>query len=58
MISDRMFKVDAQRAAELQAAHSEAPVWFYYFTYRGEYSLSDLMTGTSNNYGTVLYQKY
>ncbi|XP_059483675.1 venom carboxylesterase-6-like isoform X2 [Neocloeon triangulifer] len=51
MISDRLFLVDAQKAAEVQAASSKAPVWFYYFTFRGEHSLSDLMTGTKNDYG-------
>lgn len=51
MVSDRMFIVDAQRAAELQALTSKAPVWFYKFNFRGEHSLSDLMTGTKTDYG-------
>jgi hypothetical protein len=46
-----MFIVDAQRAAELQALTSKAPVWFYKFSFRGKHSLSDLMTGTKIDYG-------
>ncbi|XP_065346021.1 venom carboxylesterase-6-like [Cloeon dipterum] len=50
MISDRLFKLDAQIAAEVHATRTPN-VWFYHFTHRGKHSLSDLMSGTSNDYG-------
>ncbi|KAF4518568.1 hypothetical protein B566_EDAN015379 [Ephemera danica] len=55
MISERMFLVDAQRAAELQSRH--AAVWFYHFRYRGRQSLSDLLTGTTHNYEEALVER-
>ncbi|EFN71637.1 Esterase FE4 [Camponotus floridanus] len=51
MASDRFFVVDSQKAARMQAKVNQNPVWYYYFTYRGNQSLSDSMSGTTNNYG-------
>ncbi|XP_065346396.1 venom carboxylesterase-6-like [Cloeon dipterum] len=50
MVSDRLYLVDAQKAAEMQSQF--APIYFYRLTRRPSKSLSDLMTGTTNNYGT------
>ncbi|XP_059482440.1 carboxylic ester hydrolase-like [Neocloeon triangulifer] len=50
MASDRLFLVDAQQAAEIQGQFG--PTFFYKVTRRPSTSLSDLMSGTNNNYGT------
>ncbi|KAF4524672.1 hypothetical protein B566_EDAN009516 [Ephemera danica] len=49
MVSDRLFVVDAQRAAELQASFS--PVYFYKFNFRGGHSLTDIMTDSKKDFG-------
>lgn len=51
MSSDRFFVVDGEKAARMQAKVNQNPVWFYYFTYRGAQSLSDVLSGTTENYG-------
>ncbi|KAJ8664613.1 hypothetical protein QAD02_006275 [Eretmocerus hayati] len=51
MLSDRLFVVDAERAARLQAMANKSPTWFYYYSYRGDSSLSDLYSGTNENFG-------
>lgn len=53
--SDRFFVVDSEKAARMQAKANQQPVWYYYYTYRGAESLSDAMSGTTNNYG-MLFQ--
>jgi len=50
MASDRLFVLDAQKAAEIQGQF--APVYFYKMSRRPSKSYSDLMSGTTNNYGT------
>ena len=53
MYSDRLFVVDAQRAAELQARHS--PVYFYQFDfYDGGPSLQHIMSNTDTFFGGFL----
>lgn len=51
MASDRFFVVDSEKAARMQAKVNQNPVWYYYFTYRGKQSLSDSVSGTTENYG-------
>ncbi|XP_011494688.1 PREDICTED: venom carboxylesterase-6-like [Ceratosolen solmsi marchali] len=51
MVGDRLFVIDAEKAARMQAKVNKSPVWFYYFTYRSAESLSDLYSGTTQNFG-------
>ncbi|GAB1859693.1 Carboxylic ester hydrolase [Camponotus japonicus] len=51
MASDRFFYVDSEKAALMQAKVNQNPVWYSYFSYRGNQSLSEYMSGTTNNYG-------
>ncbi|KAK9297785.1 hypothetical protein QLX08_008630 [Tetragonisca angustula] len=48
---DRFFVVDSEKAARMQAKVNKQPVWYYYYTYRSANSLSDSLSGTTNNYG-------
>jgi len=49
MTSDRLYVVDAQNAAKVQAEF--ANVYFYKISFRSQNSFSDILTGTTNNYG-------
>ncbi|KAG6796126.1 juvenile hormone esterase precursor [Apis mellifera caucasica] len=49
--SDRFFITDGEKAARMQAKVNRQPVWFYYYTYKGAHSISEIMSGTSNKYG-------
>ncbi|GAB1859690.1 Carboxylic ester hydrolase [Camponotus japonicus] len=51
MAGDRFFVVDSEKAARMQAKVNQNPVWYYYFSYRGNHSLSEAMSGTTKNYG-------
>ncbi|XP_058800337.1 carboxylic ester hydrolase-like [Phymastichus coffea] len=51
LTGDRLFVVDAEKAARMQAKANESPVWFYYYSYRAAQSLSDTMSGTKENIG-------
>ncbi|XP_011259279.2 venom carboxylesterase-6 [Camponotus floridanus] len=51
MAGDRFNVVDSEKAAQMQAKVNRNPVWYYYFSYRGNHSLSDFISGTTNNYG-------
>lgn len=51
MISDRLFLSDMQTAVRLQAAATSSPVYYYYFSYRGAHSKSEVLTYTQDNYG-------
>ena len=55
LIGDRIFVVDAEKAARLQAKANKSPVWFYYYSYRAAQSLSDIMSGTKENFGILIY---
>ncbi|XP_058799335.1 venom carboxylesterase-6-like [Phymastichus coffea] len=48
---DRVFVVDAEKAARAQAKVNRSPVWFYYYSYRARSSLSDSMSNTTENFG-------
>lgn len=54
MVGDRLFVVDAEKAARMQAKVNENPVWFYYYSHRAADSLSDTMSGTKENFGMQL----
>ncbi|XP_046744719.1 venom carboxylesterase-6-like [Diprion similis] len=51
MIGDRLFVYDGIEAARLQARVNQSPVRFYYFTYRGAHSLSEAMSGSTDDFG-------
>ncbi|XP_031840747.1 juvenile hormone esterase [Nomia melanderi] len=51
MTGDRLFVVDSEKAARLQAKVNKQPVWYYYYSYRAATSLSDYLSGTKTNYG-------
>ena len=51
MAGDRQFVVDGEKAARMQAKANQNPVWFYYFSYRGAHSYSELLSGSSENFG-------
>ena len=39
LVGDRIFSADAAKAAMLQSRMSNAPVWFYYYSYEANNSL-------------------
>ncbi|XP_046417200.1 venom carboxylesterase-6-like [Neodiprion fabricii] len=51
MRSDRLYFYHAAEAAELQARVTKSPVLFYYFSYRGEHSVTEALTGKQTNFG-------
>lgn len=51
MISDRLFIVDAEKAAKLQASVMTSPVYFYRFAYKGKCSLSNKLCKCNENLG-------
>ncbi|GLV41968.1 Esterase P [Carabus blaptoides fortunei] len=50
-IGDRLFVVDAEKAARLQAQVNKSPVYFYRFNYRGGHSISEFLTQSDENLG-------
>jgi carboxylesterase type B len=52
--TDRLFVLEAVRAAKLQAAVNSAPVYFYQFGYRGTHSISEEFSQTTTNLGMTL----
>ncbi|GLV37952.1 uncharacterized protein CBL_06346 [Carabus blaptoides fortunei] len=50
-IGDRLFVVDAEKAARLQAQVNKSPVYFYRFNYRGGNSLTEWLTQSDENLG-------
>lgn len=53
MVSDRLFVSCAEEAAKIHAEMSTAPVYFYYFSYRGSQSLSTSFTHNNDNHGKL-----
>lgn len=51
LFGDRIFVVDVERAARLQAGVNKSPVYFYVFGYRGKYSFSQTMSETDIDLG-------
>ncbi|XP_039752957.1 venom carboxylesterase-6-like [Pararge aegeria] len=50
-LGDRLFAVDVGKLAQIHAQKSRESTYLYRFSYRGQYSLSDLMSQSDNNYG-------
>ncbi|XP_052741315.1 LOW QUALITY PROTEIN: carboxylic ester hydrolase [Bicyclus anynana] len=50
-LGDRLFAVDVGKLAQIHAQKSLEPTYLYRYSYRGQYSLSDLMTQSAKNYG-------
>lgn len=55
MVGDRLYVIDGEKAAVSQARVSKSPVRFYYFSYRGEFSLSEKFTNTKEDFGKFSY---
>uniref|UniRef100_A0A0C9PV54 Carboxylic ester hydrolase n=2 Tax=Fopius arisanus TaxID=64838 RepID=A0A0C9PV54_9HYME len=53
MIGDRLFVVGGEKAAREMAKANRSPVWFYFYSYRGEFSLSDDYIRTKDNFGVA-----
>lgn len=51
MVSDRLFITGIERAAKLHSISIQSPVYYYYFSYRGAHSKSELRSLTNNDYG-------
>lgn len=53
LVSDRLFAADAAKAAIAQAKANQSPVWFHFYTYRAQTSLSESFTvpRTKDNFG-------
>lgn len=51
MIGDRLFVVDAEKAARMQAGVNKSPVYFYYYSYRGAFSTSEYLSHKVENVG-------
>ncbi|KAL7286274.1 hypothetical protein TKK_0019450 [Trichogramma kaykai] len=51
MVGDRMFTTSAELAARAQARANRAPVWLYYYNYRGMDSTSHVLTKSRVNLG-------
>lgn len=52
LATDRLFLYDSQKAAKIQAEKSRSSVWYYHYSYRGTDSLSKILSGSDENYGT------
>lgn len=50
--SDRLFVYDSEKAAKMQAEANQNPVWYYYYSYRGANSLTQMLSHSDTNYGT------
>lgn len=51
MMSDRLFNVHFEKAVRLMAKVNKSPVRAYYYNYRAKHSRSDLLSGTTENFG-------
>ncbi|XP_076675393.1 carboxylic ester hydrolase-like [Andrena cerasifolii] len=51
MIGDRQYGVGCERAARLQAKANKSPVWTYYYSYRAMHSVSEVLSGSTENFG-------
>lgn len=50
-LGDRLFVADVGRLAQIHAKRSGQPVYMYRYSYRGDFSLSNLMANNKQNYG-------
>lgn len=53
LAGDRLFVTDSVKAAQMQAKVNQSPVWYYYYTYKGKQSLTNALSGTTENYGML-----
>ncbi|KAJ4451370.1 hypothetical protein ANN_02832 [Periplaneta americana] len=51
MCTDRTFLQNGVQSAKLQAAVNRSPVYYYLYGYRGKHSFSEIMSGTTKNFG-------
>lgn len=51
MVGARLFVTDGEKAARSHARVSKSPIRFYRFSYRGEFSFTDELTKTKENFG-------
>ncbi|KAF7989104.1 hypothetical protein HCN44_007414 [Aphidius gifuensis] len=51
MIGDRLFVVDGEKAARMMAIANKSPVWFYFYSYRAQFSLSDDFIPSRKDFG-------
>ena len=54
MVGDRIFIVDAEKAAMAQAKANPGNVWFYYYSYRAATSISEELSNATTNFGTCI----
>ena len=54
MVGDRLYIVDAGKAAKAQAKANPGKVWLYYYSYRAATSLSNLLTNSSIDLGMYI----
>lgn len=50
--SHRYFFYDSVKAAKMQAKVNRNPVWYYYYSYRSNNSVTKLISKSDTNYGT------
>lgn len=55
MMRDRLFAHSYEKAVRLQAKKNKSPVWNYFYSYRSMYSLSEIMSRTTRNFGNAFY---
>jgi hypothetical protein len=54
MFTDGLFLHGADRAVSLHSQTGAAPVFYYYFTYRGSNSYSTILGDATRNYGEMM----
>lgn len=51
LVGDRLFVVEAERAARMQANAIRSPVYFYVYGWRGTHSTSELLAKSTEDHG-------
>ena len=54
LVGDRLFVADSYKAAIEQAKVNKSPVWFYYYSYRANQSISDAFNKNKENLGIYI----
>ena len=54
MVGDRDFVNDVETTARMQAYVTSSPIYFYHFGYRGQSSVSELISMTNINWGKII----
>ena len=55
LAGDRLFSVDAAKAAMAQARVNKSPVWFFHYRYRANQSLSIVGSNDTSNLGKAFH---